>query len=121
MVINYPVKFTVLFLCLFVFPILDSFAQQQAPKLLHAKTYKQNIKINDYWVSEKLDGVRAYWNGRVLISRAGNVFNAPSWFTRALPNEALDGELWISRGSFDELSGIVRKKHSTAAILSLFS
>jgi len=31
-------------------------------------------------MSEKLDGVRAFWNGNDFYSRAGNKFNAPDWF-----------------------------------------
>jgi DNA ligase-1 len=60
-------------------------------------------------VSEKLDGVRAVWDGQVLRFRSGRVITAPSWFLSALPQMALDGELWIGRGSFDRLSGVVRQ------------
>lgn len=60
-------------------------------------------------VSEKYDGVRAYWNGKELISRQGNVIHAPIWFTKDLPKIPLDGELWLARGKFDALSGAVRK------------
>lgn len=80
------------------------------PKILLAKTYQSNIKLENYWVSEKLDGVRAYWNGSQLVSRQGNVFLAPKWFTDVLPQEPLDGELWLGRGRFSELSGLVRRK-----------
>ena len=31
-------------------------------------------------MSEKLDGVRAFWDGKELISRTGDVFHAPAWF-----------------------------------------
>jgi len=63
----------------------------------------------DFLVSEKLDGVRAVWDGRVLRFRSGRVIAAPAWFLSALPPVALDGELWIGRGAFDRLSGVVRK------------
>jgi len=59
-------------------------------------------------VSEKLDGVRALWDGQRLRFRSGRDINAPAWFTRRLPPMALDGELWLARGRFDALSGIVR-------------
>jgi DNA ligase-1 len=62
-----------------------------------------------YWMSDKLDGVRAYWDGKRLISRQGNVFAAPEWFTKCLPEVALDGELWAGPGSFNLTSGIVRR------------
>jgi DNA ligase-1 len=66
----------------------------------------------NYWISEKLDGVRAVWDGRVLRFRSGNPVPAPQWFLDGLPAEALDGELWLARGRFDELSAIVRRQGS---------
>lgn len=62
-----------------------------------------------YWVSEKLDGVRAVWDGQVLRFRSGRVIAAPAWFLAALPKLPLDGELWMGRGRFDPVSGAVRK------------
>ena len=94
--------------CLIFSPF--SAASQAVPALLLAKVYKQNNQLDDYWVSEKLDGVRAYWNGKNLISRQGNIIQAPDWFIEVLPNIKLDGELWISRAQFEVLSGRVRKK-----------
>ena len=79
------------------------------PKLMLANSYHEGINVTDYWVSEKLDGVRAYWNGTQLISRQGNVFAAPDWFTADFPKIPLDGELWMGRGTFETLSGAVRK------------
>lgn len=79
------------------------------PPLLLAKNYNQNIELNRFYVSEKLDGVRAYWNGQSLISRGGHIIHAPLWFTKNFPNIELDGELWLGRNQFDKLSGIVRK------------
>ncbi|MBL7003707.1 MAG: DNA ligase [Gammaproteobacteria bacterium] len=83
------------------------------PDLLLANTYHKDIQLQDYWVSEKLDGVRAYWNGKNLISRQGIVFNAPKWFTKPLPHIALDGELWLARGQFEKLSGLVQRQTNT--------
>jgi DNA ligase-1 len=77
--------------------------------LLLAERYTPGIDVNRYWVSEKLDGVRAHWDGRQLRFRSGNVVHAPDWFITALPLQSLDGELWIARGSFERLSGIVRR------------
>ena len=61
-------------------------------------------------MSEKLDGVRGYWTGDKLISRQGNPFHAPEWFTRDFPSTPLDGELWTGREQFPELVSIVRRK-----------
>jgi DNA ligase-1 len=52
-------------------------------------------------MSEKLDGVRAYWNGANFLSRNGNIFDAPRWFKEGLPRSvSLDGELWVDRKAF---------------------
>lgn len=62
-----------------------------------------------FLVSEKFDGVRAVWDGQVLRFRSGRVIAAPTWFLTALPKVPLDGELWMARGAFDQLSGVVRQ------------
>ncbi len=93
-----------------VFLFINFNIHSKPPELLLAKTYQHEINLSDYWVSEKLDGVRAYWNGEILVSRQGHTFNAPTWFTQPLPNTALDGELWIERQRFDAVSGLVRRK-----------
>ncbi len=76
--------------------------------LLLAERYKGDIDVSQYWISEKLDGVRAHWDGQQLRFRSGNLIHAPHWFVAVLPTQPLDGELWLGRGSFDRLSGIVR-------------
>jgi len=97
----------ILFLCCFSTALC--FAGKPKPNLLLANIYSSNIQLQNYWVSEKLDGVRAFWNGKNLISRQGNVFHAPKWFTNVLPEVALDGELWLARGEFERVSGLVRR------------
>lgn len=80
------------------------------PGVMLAKTLAAvPVDPTGYWMSEKIDGVRAYWDGTHLISRQGNVFAAPDWFTDCLPDEALDGELWMGRGTFNQTSGAVRR------------
>jgi len=81
-----------------------------SPELQLANIYHADILLQDYWVSEKLDGVRAYWNGSQFVSKQGNIYQAPKWFIKGFPRFALDGELWLGRGQFDTLSGIVRKQ-----------
>lgn len=61
------------------------------------------------FVSEKYDGVRALWDGRVLRHRSGRSVSAPASFLAALPSQPLDGELWLGRRRFDALSAIVRR------------
>jgi DNA ligase-1 len=79
------------------------------PPIPLANVLAPNIDVSKYLVSEKYDGVRAVWDGSVLRFRSGNVVNAPRWFLSKLPATPLDGELWIARGKFDQLSGVVRK------------
>lgn len=86
-----------------------SAAAEQPPALLLAKIYTQNTRLEDYWVSEKLDGVRAFWDGKKFISRQGHVIHAPAWFVDGLPDIKLDGELWIGRAQFAEVSARIRK------------
>ena len=71
--------------------------------------YRDAIDPAPYLVSEKYDGVRGHWDGRSLRYRSGRPVPAPAWFIARLPATPLDGELWLGRGRFDELSGIVRK------------
>ena len=78
--------------------------------LLLAETDNGQADVALYLVSEKYDGVRAYWDGQVLRTRNGNVINAPRWFVKNFPERALDGELWIGRGQFERLSGTVRRQ-----------
>lgn len=80
-----------------------------APALQLATIYDDAIDPAPYLVSEKYDGVRGVWDGSTLRFRSGRTVPAPAWFTDALPRTPLDGELWLGRGRFDELSGIVRK------------
>lgn len=78
--------------------------------LLLAERYTRGAAVGDYWISEKLDGVRAYWDGRQLRFRSGREIPAPAWFTAALPTQALDGELWLGRGRFDDMAALVRRE-----------
>jgi DNA ligase-1 len=80
-----------------------------APAMLLAEVYAADVDVTHYWVSEKFDGVRAQWDGRALRFRGGGRVPAPAWFTEGFPAVPLDGELWIARGRFDALSGIVRR------------
>ncbi len=82
-------------------------------QLLLAQTWEgQNPE--GWWISEKLDGVRAYWDGVRLLTRNGNALAAPPSFVSGLPPCALDGELWQGRGRFNETVGIVRRQAAEA-------
>lgn len=81
----------------------------EPPAILLAEVYRDQVDVTRYLISEKLDGVRAVWDGYTLRFRSGKEINAPRWFVDGLPKRPLDGELWIARGKFERLSGIVRK------------
>ncbi len=97
---------------LFIFLVFFCFLSKTSENVLQlAKLFpEKGIKrISDYYVSEKLDGVRAYWDGENLLSKKGNKFIVPNWFIKDLPkSKKLDGELWISRGQFQETISIVK-------------
>lgn len=80
------------------------------PDLLLAEVMPPGLDPAAYLVSEKFDGVRAYWDGRALWFRGGGRIPAPAWFLERLPPVPLDGELWMGRGRFEELSGEVRRE-----------
>jgi DNA ligase-1 len=78
--------------------------------VLLAQKYEPTQDPTGWWMSEKLDGVRAYWDGSQLISRLGNPFHAPDWFIADLSTEPLDGELWMGRGQFQQAVSVVRRQ-----------
>ncbi len=86
-----------------------------APRLLLANAIGPHIDPKLYLVSEKYDGVRAYWDGKTLRFRSGRQIPAPAWFVQRLPSHALDGELWLGRRQFDALSSVVRSEPANDA------
>jgi DNA ligase-1 len=83
-------------------------AAEGAPVLL-AHAWEPHQDPTGWWMSEKLDGVRAYWDGRRFLSRLGNTFFAPDWFVAGLPETPLDGELWVGRKRFQDTVSVVRR------------
>ena len=77
--------------------------------MLLAHAWDNATDLAGWWMSEKLDGVRAWWDGTRFLSRQGNLYHAPSWFTAGLPKEPLDGELWLDRKAFQRTVSIVRR------------
>ena len=96
----------------------SAFALSNAPQVMLASStnlHSLTEKPNAYLVSEKLDGMRAYWTGSKLISRAGKLVSAPQWFTNVLPPYPIEGELWLGRGKFERLMSITSKHHPVDA------
>jgi DNA ligase-1 len=86
-----------------------------APPLLLAHKWELDVDLTGWWMSEKLDGVRAYWNGTHFVSRLGNRFFAPSWFVAGLPDTPLDGELFGGRKRFQRTVGVVKRQDESDA------
>ncbi len=73
----------------------------QKPKVYH------NQDISGWYMSEKLDGIRAYWDGKNLYTKNGNIIHSPKYFTKNFPDFELDGELWTKRNDFENIQSIV--------------
>lgn len=80
------------------------------PPIMLANVFRGDVTLADYWVSEKFDGMRGYWDGEKLSTRSGEHIEAPVWFTAGWPKIPLDGELWVGRGQFSRAVSTVRKK-----------
>jgi len=88
----------------------------QAPALLLAEPWQAGTDLADWWVSEKYDGVRGFWDGSALRTRGGERIAAPPWFTAGWPATPLDGELWAGRGGFEQAqSAVARQSPDDAA------
>lgn len=107
-----------IFLCRTLLPVLllqcmtsiaqaESVSAARAPVML-ANSYHRGIDLADYWVSEKYDGLRAYWDGERLLTRGGETINPPAWFIAGWPKKPMDGELWAGRGRFGEAVSTAR-------------
>lgn len=81
-----------------------------APSLMLANVYRPGVPLRDYWLSEKYDGLRGFWDGQQLLTRGGEVIAAPAWFTAGWPAVPMDGELWSGRGRFEETLSTVRRQ-----------
>ncbi len=80
------------------------------PVLMLANVYHPGVVLANYWVSEKYDGVRGFWDGEKLLTRGGERVMAPAWFTAGWPKTPMDGELWAGRGQFSKAVSTVRQQ-----------
>jgi DNA ligase 1 len=96
-------------------PVKEKGEGEEGPPLLLAQSWDNVLDLSGWWMSEKLDGVRAYWDGKQFISRQGNLYHAPDWFVEGLPQAPLDGELWLDRKKFQRTVSIVRRQDKTDA------
>lgn len=96
----------ILFLFLSFIPVLTAgelFLQKP-------KTYTGREEITGWVMSEKLDGIRGYWDGKKLMTRKGLPLFPPPWFIKNFPPFELDGELWSKRGDFEFIQSTVLDK-----------
>lgn len=108
-----PCKKVHLGLAVFLLFLISASARAgMPPQLMLANVYHGDVSLADYWVSEKYDGVRGYWNGHALITRGGESVHAPAWFTVGWPTTPMDGELWAGRGHFEQAEGTVRAQQA---------
>lgn len=104
---NATATLLILLLCAVALPLVAS--TPAPPALMLARDLGATpIDVPAYFVSEKLDGVRARWDGRALRTRGGHRIATPPAFVSGWPDTPMDGELWIARGRFDVVSGIAR-------------
>lgn len=77
--------------------------------LQQAKIYTDQ-NISGWMMSEKLDGIRAIWDGKILKTKKGKILVAPEYFTKSFPPFGLDGELWSKQNEFEKIQSIVLDK-----------
>lgn len=90
-----------------ILPLATQMVWGKAPDLMLLGQY-QNQDLSGWVMSEKLDGVRGFWDGSQLISRQGNPLAPPDYFIEDFPPFAIDGELFSERGKFEEIAATVR-------------
>ncbi|MDG2947668.1 DNA ligase [Bisgaard Taxon 10/6] len=79
------------------------------PDLMLLQSYDKQ-DVSGWVMSEKLDGVRGYWDGKQLYTRQNQILTPPAYFVRDFPPFAIDGELFSQRNQFDKISAVVRSQ-----------
>ena len=89
---------------------------KNVPPCLLAHSWDGETDVSGWLCSNKLDGVRAWWDGERFWSRLGNEYFAPQWFKDEMPKGiCLDGELFGGNGQFQRTVSIVRKRNPVDA------
>ncbi|MCD6526183.1 MAG: DNA ligase [Desulfuromonas sp.] len=105
--------------CLLFLSLTPATAQQPTHTPMLPQTYSDATEVSGWLMSEKLDGVRGYWDGHQLWSKNGHRFYPPAEFTRNLPPFAIEGELWGGRDQFEQTTSIVRRQQPHPGWLEL--
>jgi len=82
----------------------------QGGEVMLPLVYEGDLDLSNWLMSEKLDGVRGYWDGCRLLSKNGTPFEPPPAFTRNFPDFAIEGEIWGGRKTFEKTIGIVKQE-----------
>ena len=82
-----------------------------ALEIMLPRVYADSINISNWLVSEKLDGIRGYWDGKILLSKNNIPLHPPAAFVKNFPPFALEGEIWGGRGTFEKTISIAKKQH----------
>jgi DNA ligase-1 len=99
--------------------VLLTFSPAQGLEIMLPQVYEGEIDLSGWLVSEKLDGIRGYWDGHRLFSRNGNPLHPPPEFTKNFPEFPIEGEIWGGRGTFESTTSIVRRKEGDSGWLTL--
>jgi len=89
--------------CTTMLATAPAFGLETLPQLQLAQSYQQQGMLSAFWISEKLDGVRIFWDGKQVRSRSGQWIKLPDELLKQLPAFALDAELWAGRGQFQQV------------------
>ncbi|WP_316348822.1 DNA ligase [Desulfuromonas acetoxidans] len=87
--------------------------------LMRPHRYDTTLAITGWWMSEKLDGVRGYWDGEQLWSKNSHRLHPPQEFIEDLPPFAVEGELWAGCGRFEDTVSIVMQDQPHSGWLTL--
>jgi DNA ligase len=109
MVPRQKISYVIVLLFLLLVFVQGPFARDLS--LQKPKAFTGEEKITGWVMSEKLDGIRGYWNGKKLMTRKGLPINPPPWFIENFPPFELDGELWSKRGDFEFIQSTVLDKN----------
>nr|WP_321394147.1 DNA ligase [uncultured Desulfuromusa sp.] len=106
-------------ICFLLWWLFWSSGQIHAAQPMLPKIYAGQVDISGWLMSEKLDGIRGYWDGQKLLSKNGHRLNPPFEFVRDLPTFPLEGEIWGGRNTFERTTSIVKRKQPHPGWLSL--
>ncbi|QPB43719.1 DNA ligase [Rodentibacter haemolyticus] len=90
-----------------IFILFISLSSYANVDLMLLKNY-DNQPIEGWVMSEKLDGVRGYWDGKQLLTRQNQRLSPPAYFIKDFPPFAIDGELFSERNHFEEITSITK-------------